>query len=200
MSKFTQIRPDTFESIQINAGILLTDFEPETGEYQKTAIIGATTGGNSFSATPEFSDFGEDIDNVPSNTRQMKRITSYTVTLSGSFVTIDGITAQKLCSAADLSADNSHIIPRTALVDDDFHDIWLVGDYSAKNGGFVAIHVKNALSTGGFQWQSSKDGKGTFSYEFTGHYDLENIDEPPFEIFIKSPKTDAEFVQNSSEY
>ena len=185
MAKFTQIRPDTFESIQINAGILLSDFEPETGEYQKTAIIGATTGGNSFSATPEFSDFGEDIDNVPSNTRQMKRITSYTVTLSGSFVTIDGITAQKLCAAADLSDDQTHVLPRSALTDDDFHDIWLVGDYSAKNGGFVAIHVKNALSTGGFQWQSSKDGKGTFSYEFTGHYDLENIDEPPFEIYIK---------------
>lgn len=186
MSKFTQIRPDTFESIQINAGILLTDFNAESGEYEKTAIIGATTGGNSFSATPEFNDFGEDIDNVPSNTKQMKRITNYTVTLSGSFVTIDGITAQKLCAAADIETNGEHIIPRSALTDDDFRDIWLVGDYSAKNGGFVAIHVKNALSTGGFQWQSTKDGKGTFSYEFTGHYDLEKIDEPPFEIFIKT--------------
>lgn len=186
MSKFTQIRPDTFESIQINAGILLTEFNAETGEYPKNSIIGATTGGNSFTATPEFSDFGEDIDNVPSNTKQMKRITNYTVTLSGSFVTIDGITAQKLCAAADIDTECEHIMPRSTLTDDDFNDVWLVGDYSAKNGGFVAIHVKNALSTGGFQWQSTKDGKGTFTYEFTGHYDLEKIDEPPFEIFIKS--------------
>lgn len=191
MPKYTQVRADTFDSIQINAGVLLNNFTPATGTYQKTDIIGATNGGNSFNSNPSFVDYGEDIDNVPANTKQLKRISSYNPVLAGTFVAMDTPLGKKLIAAADIdSEDSTHIIPRASLSEEDFSDIWLVGDYStkngAKNGGFVAIHVKNALSTGGFQWQTAKDGKGQFAYEFTGHYDLEDIDDIPFELYIKT--------------
>ncbi len=188
--KFTQVRADTFESIQINAGILLNGFTPATGTYEKTAIIGATTGGNNFESNPETTDFGEDIDNVPNNTWQLKRLSSFNPVISGTFVAADTALGRQLVAAADIDKDDSsHIIPRDAFIESDFQDIWLVGDYSTKNGknkgGFIAIHVKHALSTGGFSWQTEKNGKGQFGFEFTGHYDLENIEDPPFEIYIR---------------
>lgn len=189
--KFTQVRADTFETIQINAAIILSDFDPSDGSYDKTDIIGATTGGSSFSSNLETSDFGEDIDNVPGRTKQLARVQSFDPTLSTTFVTVDTDLGNKLTAAADIDGtDATHIVPRNTLSDSDFGDIWLVGDYSDKNGttngGFVAIHIKNALNTGGFEWQTTKDGKGQFSAEFHGHYDIDDIDDIPFEIYIKA--------------
>ena len=69
-------------------------------------------------------------------------------------------------------------------------DLWWVGDYSDKNGatngGFVAIHVRNALNTGGFQLQSGDKSKGQFAFEFTGHYSIEAQDVVPYEVYIKA--------------
>ena len=61
--KFTQIPQDTFKELVLNAGVLLSTFSPDTAEYDNADIIGATSGGLTFAATPSFSDFGEDIDN-----------------------------------------------------------------------------------------------------------------------------------------
>lgn len=65
--KFTQIPQDTFKELVLNAGVLLSAFAPATAEVADDAIIGATSGGVTFVATPTFSDFGEDIDNCPKN-------------------------------------------------------------------------------------------------------------------------------------
>ena len=61
--KFTQVAADAFEKLQLNAGVLLTEFDPSTGEIDRSKIFGATTGGVSFTAQAEYLDFGEDIDN-----------------------------------------------------------------------------------------------------------------------------------------
>lgn len=191
MPKFTQVRADTFENIQINAGIILSDFTPSTGTFDKKDIIGATTGGLSFNSNLETVDFGEDVDNVPANTWQLKRVTQFSPVVSGTFVTVDTTLGKMLVAAAKADGqDTTHIIPTNLLDQSSFNDIWIVGDYSDKNGtvngGFVAIHVKNAFSTGGFQWQSTKNGKGQFAFEFTGHYNLDDVDDQPFEIYIKA--------------
>lgn len=195
MAKYTQVRADTWESIQINAGVLVKAFIPATGAYNKSDILGATNGGVSFASNPEYIDYGSDIDNVPANTKQLKRVQSYNPELSGTFTVVDTTLGKQLIAAADIdSNDSTHIIPRNALDESDFEDIWLVGDYSTKNGangGYCAVHVKNALSTGGFQWQTTKDGKGQFAFTFTGHYDLEDIDDIPFEVYIKSGNADT---------
>lgn len=187
--KFTQIPTNTFSTIQINAGVICSEFTPATGTV--TGIIGATSGGNTFNSNPAFVDFGEDVDNVPPRTMQLQRIQYYDPTLTTTFVAADTDLGKMLQAAADVDGSNTaHLIPRTALSTDDFDDLWLVGDYSDKNGatngGYIAIHIKNALNTGGFQWQTTKDGKGQFSAEFHGHYDLTNIDNQPFEIYIKA--------------
>ncbi len=55
--KFTKIPVDTFQKLQINAGVLTTDFTPATGTIGEAGQIGATTGGVNFSATPADSSF-----------------------------------------------------------------------------------------------------------------------------------------------
>lgn len=188
--KFTQVASDAFAKLQLNAGIILTEFDPTSPTVDKTKIFGATSGGTSFATNPEYVDFGEDIDNVPPNTKQLKRLQSVAPTMSGTLKTADTAVAKALMGGADVDATTGKITPRANLVDADFIDLWWVGDYSDKNGntngGFIAIKLADALNTGGFQLQSNDDGKGDFAFEFTGHYDLENIDVLPFEVWVKT--------------
>ena len=187
--KFTQIPTTAMEEMQLNAGVLLSSFTPSTAEV--SGIIGATTGGIKFSATPTYSDFGEDIDNCPKNMMELKRQESVEVKISGTFVTVTTTTAKKLMAAADIgTTDQTKITPRNDLKTEDFADLWWVGDYSDKNGatngGFVAIHVMHALNTGGFQLQTGDKSKGQFPFEFTGHYSIDAQDVVPYEVYIKA--------------
>ena len=194
--KFTKIPSDAFQKLQINAGILTTDFTPATGTIGESGQIGATTGGVNFTATPTYSDFGEDIDNCPKNMKELKKLDSWEVKMTGTFVNADTAIAKRLCGAADIgTTDATKVTPRNDLKDADFADIWLVGDYSDKNGetngGFIAIKLLNALSTGGFQLQTADKAKGQFAFEFTGHYSMSAQDTVPFEIYIKAGTAEA---------
>lgn len=187
--KYTQIPANTFQQLQLNAGIIVDEFTPATGTLGN--LLGATSGGNSFNATPSFKDFGEDIDNCPKNTKELKRIDEWDVKLSGTFVTITPTLAKMLVAAGVIdSTDTSKIVPKRDLTADAFDDVWFVCDYSDKNGstngGFIAIHLLNALNTGGFQIQSSDKEKGKFSFEFTAHYSISAPDTVPFEIYVKA--------------
>ena len=194
--KYTKIPTDTFKKLQMNVGVLLSSFTPSNGgEVDDSSIIGATTGGISFSATAEYTDFGEDIDNCPNNTKELKRKGYTTAVCSGTFVTVDSDAAKRLVGGADAdSSDPVKVTPRNDLVDDDFEDLWLVGDYSdvnedetsSKKAGFIAIHMMNTLSTGGFSIKTTKNGKGQFAFEFTAHYSINELDKVPFEIYIKT--------------
>lgn len=187
--KFTKIPVTTFQKLVLNAGIICKNFDVNSGEFANQ--IGATSGGSQFSATPSFSDFGDDIDNCPKNMMELKHLDSWDVTLSGTLLTVDIETAKLLIAACD--AAGNKITPRRDVKVADFNDLWLVCDYSdendGSNAGFIAIHLLNALNTGGFSLQSANNGKGTFSFTFTGHVSMNAQDVVPFEVYIK---TDAE--------
>lgn len=199
MAKFTQIPTDTFKKLQLGAGILTTEFDTATGELAASNIIGATSGGVSFEATPSFNDFGEDIDNCPKNTKELKRLDSWEANMSGSFVTMDTNVAMSVIgTAAVASNDPTKVVPRNSVNAEDFKNIWWVGDYSdinedgssAGKAGFIAIKLINALSTGGFKIQSGDKAKGTFEFTYTGHYSSKDIDTVPFEVYIKAGSAD----------
>lgn len=190
--KYTQIPADTFETLQMNAGIILTDFDPSDGSFESTDLLGATTGGLTFQDSMSFKDLGEDIDNCPKNMMELKMLDQHDVKISGTLVTMNASTAHTLAAAADVDAqDETHIVPRNDLdISKDFKDIWLVGDYSSNNdgagAGFIAIHLLNALNTGGFQIKTSDKAKGQFAFEFTGHYSMEAQDTVPYELYVRA--------------
>lgn len=187
--KFTQIPVDTFKNLQLNAGVLVKSFTPSTNTIGD--LLGATSGGVTFTATPTFEDYGEDIDNCPKNMLELKKLTAWEATMSGTFKSVDPESAKMLLGAGDIdSEDATHIIPRQDVLKTDFTDVWWVGDYSDENtganAGHMAIHLKNALSTGGFSIKSNDKGKGDLAFTFTGHYSMDSQTEPPFEIYIKA--------------
>lgn len=190
--KFTRIPTTTFQNLQMNAGVIATNFTPGTGTLDEADILGATTGGLTVTCVPEYADMGEDIDNCPKNTKELKKITGYTVEVTGTLVTVTAAATKKLLGAADVSGNK--ITPRMDLdataSTGDFGDIWVVGDYSDKNGptngGFIACHIINALSTGGFSLVTTDGEKGQFAFEFTGHTSISAQDTVPFEMYVQA--------------
>ena len=194
--KFTQIPANTFKELQLNAGILTSNFAPTTGTVESNAMLGATSGGVSFTATPTYTDLGDDIDNCPKNMMELKKLESWEVKMSGTFLTVNTAQAKSLMAAADIGgSDTTKVTPRNDVALTDFDDIWWIGDYSDKNGatngGYIAIHMMNALSTGGFQLQSGDKTKGQFAFEYTAHYSMDAPDTVPYEIYIKAGTEEA---------
>lgn len=196
--RFTLIPEKTFEQLQLNAGVLLSSFTPAGMEQSAIleALIAATSGGVNFTATPTYTDFGEDIDNAPVNVKELKKLESWEIKMSGTFVTATPEMVKRMIGAADVDGtDATKVVPRNDVLDTDFKDLWWVGDYSDKNsdttGGFVAIHMLNTLSTGGFQLQSGNREKGQFSFEFTAHYSIQDQTKVPFEVYVSAGKDAA---------
>ena len=194
--KFRKIPEDTFKNIVLNAGVLLKSFTPATPTIEDANILGATTGGINFTATPSFTAFGEDIDNCPKNMKELKKLDSWEVKLTGTFITSNTSLIALLMGAGDVgTSDTTKVTPRVDVASADFKDLWFVCDYSDKNGenngGFCAIKIINALSTGGFSMQSADKGKAQFSFEFTGHVSMSAQTVVPFEVYLKEGTAEA---------
>lgn len=183
MSKFTVIPENTFSELQLNAGVLLKKFTPATATAPADEdIVCATTGGITVSCTPTFSDLGEDVDNCPKNTKELKHLDGWECKMSTTALGTSPANIKLSLGCADVDGtDTTKIVPRVDLAQSDFSDIWWVGDRA--DGGMVAIQVKNALSTGGFSLKTTDNGKGQITLELTGHVSIKNQSEVPMVFY-----------------
>lgn len=183
----TKIPQNAFEELQLDAGVLLTQFDPASPAITDSAIVCATTGGISVSCVPTYSDFGEDVDNVPNNMKEFKHLDGWECTMSTTGLGTSPANIKLALGAADIDGTNtSKIVPRRNLAQNDFSDLWWVGDRA--DGGLVACKLKNALSTGGFVLQTGKNAKGQVTLELMGHVSIDAQDTMPMEFYSLDPK------------
>lgn len=229
MGKFAKIPLDTFEGLQLDAGVILRTFNvAEPAASIEGDIICATTGGIEINAVPNYSDMGEDVDNCPNNMKELKKLDywdcsmtftgigvspefiklslgaadiqgeTYALTQDTAIVTgktyytrsgssgnytytiVDNPVAGSLSSYYELTRTGK-IVPRADLSQNDFTDIWWVGDRA--DGGMVAVKLLNALSTEGFSLKTEKNNKGQIKTTLTGHVSISAQDVVPIEIY-----------------
>lgn len=185
MGRFTVIPQDTFEGLQLDAGVVLTQFDPAAPAVVDSAIVCATTGGVNTSCTPNYSDLGEDVDNCPVNMKELKHLDSWECKMGFTSIGTSQRSIRLSLGAADIDAETGAVKPRRDLQQSDFSDLWWVGDRA--DGGCVAVKLKNALSTAGFTLQTTKAGKGQVTVELTGHVSLNAQDDMPMEFYSLDP-------------
>lgn len=184
MGDYTRISQDTFEELQLDAGVLLSTFDPTNPARPADAdIICATTGGVSITCAPTYSDFGADVDNVPNNTKEFKHLDYWDCSMGFTNIKFNQSNIALALGAADKTG-NSKVTPRASVDSADFKDLWWVGDKT--DGGAVAVKLKNALSTAGLTIQTSKNGKGTMAMTITGHISITNTEDIPMEFYVIS--------------
>lgn len=188
---FNILPSDVREQIQMNAGVLLSNFDP-TDPYKTPSdsdIIAVTTGGINPVCTPTTADLFEDVDNAPNNTMEGFQITGYTCTMGFTSIKFNAANIAWAVGASDtttLSNGAKKIVPRRDVDLADFRDIWWVSD--KLNGGAIAICLKNAISTGGLNIQSAKNGKGTSQTTLTGFVSAADVSKAPMEFYEIPPE------------
>lgn len=185
---FVQIPEDAFEKLQMDAGVLLKAFDLTAGTFKNEDIICATTGGVNPSCVAEYSDFAEDVDNAPNNMKEFKHLDGWTCTLATTGLDVSLESIKLALGAADI-VDNK-VVMRRSLKQTDFKDLYWAG--GTMDGGGVVILLRNALSTGGFSLQTTKNGKGQVALEFTGHVSITDQDTMPMEFYRLEPTTTPE--------
>ena len=180
MGKFTKIPGTTFDNLQLDAGVLLSSFDPETAaEPGDEDIICATTGGITLTAAAEWSDMGEDVDNCPTGMMELKKLVSWACTVGFTSITFSPRMIRLGLGAADMNGKKITIRRDVQL--SDFEDIWWVGDLA--DGGMVAVHLLNALSTEGLSITTTKNGKGQLAMTLQGHVSINDQDTMPMEFY-----------------
>ena len=186
MGRFTVIPQDTFEGLQLDAGVLLKTFDPENPVLDDAAIICPTTGGITATCVPTYSDMGSDVDNAPVNVKELMHLDSWVTTLAFTALSTKPEFIKLALGAADIDASNGgKVTPRRDLSQDDFQDIWWVGDRA--DGGWAAVRLINALSTGGLSLKTTKSGKGQVAVTLTGHVSIDAQDVVPMEFYSGEP-------------
>ena len=183
MGRFAKVAQSTFDEIQMDAGVLLKDFDPEAPELVDADIICATTGGINPVCTASYEDFAEDIDNAPNGMKEFMKLTGWECTLGFTALNTTPEVIRMALGAADIDVATGKITPRRDLKDTDFADIWWVGDRT--DGGLVAIRLINALSTSGFSLQTTKNGKGQIAVTLAGHVSIDEQNVVPMEFYVQ---------------
>lgn len=185
MGKFTLISEDAFDELQLDAGVILSRFDPASPVRPDSEdIIATTSGGINVVCTPSFEDFGEDVDNVPNNMKEFKKLTGWECRFSFTSIKFNAANTKFALGAADTTTGTGYtkITPRRDLLQSDFTDeLWWVGDKA--NSGAYAVCLKNALSTGGLSIQTSKNSKGTSAMDIMGHVSASDQDDMPMEFY-----------------
>ena len=186
MGIFTRISADAFDALQLDAGVLLSQFDPNN-PYSVPAdedIICTTSGGINPTCVPTYSDFAEDVDNAPNKLLEFQHLDGWDCAMAFSSIKFNAAGVHLALGAADettLTNGVTKITPRKKVMREDYRDLWWVGDKA--DGGAVAIRLKNALSTGGFSLQTSKNAKGVIAMTITGHVSLYSQDDMPMEFY-----------------
>lgn len=193
MGVFTLVSEDAFDELQLDAGVLLSTFDI-TDPYAVPAsasIIATTTGGINPTCVPSYEDLAEDVDNVPNNMKEFKKLSGWDCGMGFSSIKFNAENIAWSLGASETTTGTGYkkIVPRRDLKQADFQDIWWVGDKA--NGGAVAIKLINALSTGGLNIQTTKNGKGTNAITLTGHVSIDAQDTMPMEFYDIDPPSGA---------
>lgn len=192
----TGLTAGTFDNLQLNAGIMLKNFEYSaitSASALKTAItaaitgnkcLGATRGGGTFNVTRERRT--PDIDGMRYPFIGSEFVDSSDAYLSTTLVeiTADNLKLALGSGVATTSGNVTTLKMNTAYSDTDYlTNVCWVGDLA--DGRFVLICLKNALNTADLQLTFADKNEGTLTVEFHAHQEaVDDYDEAPFEVLV----------------
>lgn len=174
----TGLNSSTAQKIQLGAGAILKTKYVTGTKLTEENVVTATNGGITFSAVPTF--YTPSVDGANDFIKGLKMVTSWTVTLTFTAVEASEDVILAGLGVADKNETTGVITGRSKILDTDYKDIYVIGEKG--NGDIIQITIKNSLSTGGLSLTTTNNGNGGIAFTINGHYDLDDMETPPFEI------------------
>lgn len=189
------IRTETFQNLQLNAGIFIKNFDyatPIDADALKTAIaaaitagtniLGATRGGGTFTATREIRT--PEVDGMRYGFKGSDFVDSADAYLSTTLVEVTPESVEACLGNATktTSGKKTTIRMHTAIESADYlSNLCWIGDLA--DGRLVLIALQNALNTADFTLTFTDKGEGTLAAEFHARQaGVNDYDYAPFEI------------------
>lgn len=181
-----QIPSDTFENLAKGAGMIATEFTPETpSSFDPANILCATSGGVKLSCAPTTKDHADGIDNAKLGMLEMQEVTQYEVTMSTTCKTVSDATLGIAMGLTETSG--SKMVPKHGMLTlENVRDLWYIVPQTDKK--VFAACIKNAFSTGGLDFQSENEGNGSLNLTLRGMYTLSAQDTVPLECYVITEK------------
>ena len=157
-NKFNVIPETAFNDLILGAGILLKNFNPNTGGFTFADIVCATSGGVKTACTPKFIDLADGAENIRPGLAKFKMVDSWdaSMTFTSLNAAVEGL--RLALGPADLDGDYKVTLAVNTYITDYLKDIWWVG--ARGDDGIVAMQLKNALSENGLEISTEDNGKG----------------------------------------
>ena len=195
MAIITGLTGDTETNLQLDAGMLIsgvteTTFEsnPQWSTILKTGVLGATKGGATFTATPEFRSLMDGVNGARGNYKDGQIIDSWDISLKA---TISEMTKENIKIAMGQKVEEKEvkgnlmkhtakvgIIPTDAFI----NGVAWVGTIKGKTNPMVIL-LKDVLNTNGVNFVAEDKGTGAIELELKAHFDLSKSDDVPFAIY-----------------
>lgn len=209
----TGLREESMENLQLNAGIMLKNFEYSTAKDADALLelvlaamekeenaIGATKGGGSFDVTKTLRRV--EADGMRSAYKGGQILDDIAIVLKTTLLEMTPENFKESLGSGEITKDSggtmTTIQMRTSFKDSDYlkNIVW-IGDTA--NEGFLLIDLENALSTGNATFTYVDKNEGTLPVEFTAHQSkMLNQQYAPFKI-IKFEKPAGTTTQQSAE-
>jgi hypothetical protein len=186
----TRLTADAAQKMQVNAGLLLNNFDIQNPVAPKDEdIICDTTGDYSITCAPTVTDFFEDVNNAPTNTKEGKRITGWSGGLS---VTALSVTEETICLSlgAFEETEDGGFRPRSQYLAEDFKKLYWIGEMIDETKLFV-VAMDDTVSTGGLSFTATDNGKGKLALTLTPHASAAKPTVMPMAFYLLK-KADAE--------
>ncbi|WP_444210457.1 hypothetical protein [Dialister succinatiphilus] len=180
---------ETKEHLLLGAGVFAVGYEPgkDTLDSLKTSkkLIGATTGGGTFTATKNGHYL--QIDGVPENTKGNYILDSWATTLQITLqeTTVDSIKMGLAAAKLDTTTTTGYttIIPKNGMEDEDYiNSVSFIGRLSGSNDP-VVITVFNAFNNANLSLNPKDGQESSIQVTLAGHYTPDDPETPPFKIY-----------------
>lgn len=190
MWKAARVSASAAENMQVEAGVLLSTVSLEktgdriTGinEISDSDIICATSGDFAIKCTPQFTDFFEDVNNAPNNTKEGKRITGWDASLGITCIEITEDTLKMALGAAVVDEDDG-INPAGQVSTSDFKTLYWLGDMVDDDKALL-IKLGDTINTSGIDLSTKKNGKGALNLTLVPHISLATPDVMPMTFYL----------------
>lgn len=154
--------------------------------------LGLTRGGSEFIVEREFRTIEADCDRGPVKGRQVidASVPKLTVNALEPFASDEIARYYPALSVDSNNAGYDEITDTLTIVAGDYNDVQFAG--KTKDGKDVTIQVDNAINLANIEWALEDKAEVVPALEFTGHYEEDSIDTPPYRIRLG--KTDSQTV------
>lgn len=189
MKTYNGFSSQTSQNLLLDSGAFFVNFDVHNDTYEtaQSKLIGATCGGGAFEAKPTIRDVK--VDGVKGKAKGLQILNNWTVTMSAKLLEFKKETFQRALTASQVTDDTingksyNKIQAKNQIELNDYIDniTWL-GTISGSNEP-VIIQIFNVLDLDGLKIDAKDNSDIVAELKFTGTYDTDELDVPPFIIY-----------------